>query len=298
MPYPAKKPRLLPEILRLNREEGLSIPEAATAVGVHPVTASKWIKEEGEGFIPRPGRKPDPEATVQIPCGYCENQFEVGRHEVGKRRFCSTQCTNDWQRENRAAKPRFCPCGKQLKPRPGDRYVAAYRKYCDANCRKEHGSYREKNPENYLTFECLGCGDEVTRLKKYSTYTKYCSNECAARHTKVKKHFAVGDTIVLDSGYEALLWGLCSVYKVAIDRYDRTGGVEWREGGWYAPDFLVSCHGQQVAVETKGLTDPEDEERWAAFREQQEMPLVVLQREDLIPPPASREELLKLLDLA
>lgn len=297
MPYPAKKPRLLPEILRLNREEELSIPEAAKAVGVHPVTAAKWIKEEGEDFISRPGRKPDPDALIDISCKNCNMAFEVYRHEVGKRQFCSRYCSDAWLSVNRAKKERSCLCGKKLQPRPGERYVASERKYCDAKCRKEHGTYREKDPENYLTFTCLGCGDAVTRLKKYSTYTKYCSNACAAKHTKAKLHIVVDNAVVLDSGYEALLWGLCSAFKVPIERYDRTGGVEWREGGWYAPDFLVSCHGRQVAVETKGLEDEHDQERWAAFRAQSGVPLVVLTQKELVPPPASREELLALLGL-
>lgn len=298
MPYPAKKPRLLPEILRLNREDGLSIPEAAAAVGVHPVTAAKWVKEEKADYVQRPGRKADPEAIVEIPCKQCEESFEIRRYELGKRAFCSRGCTNDWQRENKGGEGRACPCGKILKPRSGEVRVSVHRKYCDQACRKQYGSYREKDPENYLTFECLACGTEVTRLKRYSTYTKYCSNVCAAKHTKAKKHIVVDDAVVLDSGYEALLWGLCSVFKVPIERFPRERGVAWQDGRWYAPDFLVACHGREIAVETKGFADDEDETRWTAFREQADMPLVVLAGDTLRSLLGSREDLLALLGLA
>lgn len=302
MPYPAKKPSLLPQILRLNREEGLSIPEAATVVGVHPVTAAKWIKEEKSDYIQRPGRKKDPEALVEISCRQCHAPFQVHRHELGKRVFCSRSCTNEWQRENRGPEERHCPCGKVLTPLPGSQRVSPSRKYCDLECRTKYGlpAHRPKNPENYLTFKCLGCGNEVTRLKKYSTYAKYCSNACAARHTKAKTHIVVDDAVVLDSGYEALLWGMCSVFKVPIERFDREQGVEWGEGRWYAPDFLITCHGRQVAVETKGLEDAEDQERWAAFMDASDVPLLVLDRERLLSlfAGSAREEFLKVIGLA
>jgi len=76
----------------------------------------------------------------------------------------------------------------------------------------------------------------------------------------------VDDAIVLDSGYEALFWGLCTTLKIPIERFDRQYGVAWREDCWYAPDFWLPTLG--TAVELKGLEDAEDELKWAAYREQ------------------------------
>jgi hypothetical protein len=231
-------------------------------------------------------------------CQFCPNTFEPS---TAGQVYCSRRCARGADaarksarnQETYAANPKRCPCGAAISYEL--RHSA---KYCGPECRKEYGRYREKDPENYLTFSCEACGTEITRLKGYSPYNKYCSNDCARRHTKVKKHILVDDAVVLDSNYEVLLWGLCSVAKVSIQRFERQEGVAWNDGGWYAPDFLVKWKGRQVAVETKGWVDDRDQKRWAAFRAAKDVPLVVLTRDALWPPPASREDLLALLGLA
>jgi hypothetical protein len=60
----------------------------------------------------------------------------------------------------------------------------------------------------------------------------------------------------------------------------------------------VKVGARAVAVEIKGLVREVDEPKWAAFREKSSTPLVVLTQESLVPPPATREALLKLLALA
>lgn len=169
-----------------------------------------------------------------------------------------------------------CPCGK-LTGRPN-------RKYCSPEHRTLYGKKKRANPENYVTFECLNCEKEVTRYKNYGNgHNKYCSNECAQKHTKIKKHIVVDDAIVLDSGYEALFWGLCTTLKIPIERFDRQYGVAWREDCWYAPDFWLPTLG--TAVELKGLEDAEDELKWAAYREQRGALKVFLHMDlvDMIP---------------
>lgn len=338
MGRPSGKDALIEQVKTLYVEEKLSLGEIREVTGKSQQTLSRWLQDEGIAIEPRPrnanaGRTPEQQALINAKVSasrkgkgtgprkatppisspkrvrvarsleprQCENCPKTFQPSTDTQRYCGRPCAraadaaraSQAKREAYEANPNRCPCSAAI---PYE--VRHSVKYCNMDCRKEYGVRKEANPENYLTFECLGCGTKVTRRKKYSTYTKYCSNACAAKHTKTKTHIVVDDAVVLDSGYEALLWGLCSVYKVPIDRYDRDGGVEWREGGWYAPDFLVSCHGRQVAVETKGLEDPEDQERWAAFRGQSDIPLVVLTRKSLMPPPASRDDLLKLLRLA
>jgi hypothetical protein len=169
----------------------------------------------------------------------------------------------------------ICPCGKKT--------GSPNRKYCSPEHRREYGKKRQPDSENYITFNCLGCGEKVTRYKKYGNgYQKYCSNLCAQRHTKVKKHYGIeGLEIVFDSSYECLFFGLCGIHKISCERYDREQGVEWKENGYYAPDFLIKTNGDQIAVELKGLQDDDDEERWIAFREETGIPLAVLDGETL-----------------
>ena len=134
-------------------------------------------------------------------------------------------------------------------------------------CRKQYQAKRQKDPSKWISFECQNCGKTVEARKNHNTH-KYCSNACANRHTKIKKHYGVeGLEIIFDSSYEVLFWGLCMLLKVPIERYDRAKGVEWRPGCYYAPDFYMPT--LNFAVELKGAIDDEDPERWDAFREEQ-----------------------------
>ncbi|MCX4799569.1 hypothetical protein OG497_37580 [Streptomyces sp. NBC_01242] len=324
MGRPSQKSQYIFEVIRLYNEEKWSLSEIHQELGPSVQTLSRWIQSEGITLEPRPrnpneGRSAEQQAEINARvsasrsskgtgprvqrevrvCPVCSEKFTAS--PADKKQFCGRACARSVEASEKAARfradweanPLLCGCGKAIPYE--QRHIA---KYCSHECRKTYGAKRQKNPDNYLTFKCLGCGKEVTRLKRYSTYTKYCSNACARRHTKTKKHIVVDDAVVLDSGYEALLWGMCSVAKVQIQRYPREDGVAWNHDGWYAPDFLVDWQGRQVAVETKGFADPEDEARWAAFRSEKDVPLVILTGDNLMPFPASREELLKLLGLA
>ncbi|MEV7675109.1 hypothetical protein [Streptomyces sp. NPDC088752] len=322
MGRPSKKDQFIEQVKDLYTREKKSLGEIRAITGVSQQTLSRWLQEDGVEIEPRPrnaneGRTPEQQAVINARvsasrrgkgtrprvtrtdriCCHCETPFPPSTAE---QEYCGRSCARASEGEAKtkrlqaeyAQDPKRCPCGE---PIPYEKRNWA--KYCGSDCRKGHGSYREKDPKNYLTFTCLGCAKEVTRLKRYSAYAKYCSNPCARRHTKTKQHIVVDDAVVLDSSYEAFLWGICGILKVQISRYDRSNGVAWNDDGWYAPDFLVSCHGRQVAVETKGFEDPEDEERWAAFQAQSGIPLVVLTRKELVPLPATREELLARLGL-
>lgn len=152
-----------------------------------------------------------------------------------------------------------CPCGKKT--------GSPNRKYCSPECRMEHGQKRQADPSNQTTFNCLNCDTEMTRYKGYGKgHNKYCSNACAQKHTKIKKHYGVeGLEIVFDSSYEVFFWSLCQLLKVPVERYDREKGVEWREGAWYAPDFYLPSYG--TSVELKGVEDDDDVARWEKFEE-------------------------------
>lgn len=220
-------------------------------------------------------------------CEGCPTVFEVPATYRAKR-FCSRACSNRATAEARAAstrahekyKPPVCPCGKAVPPPPGQQYVyASQKKYCSPECRVKYGKKKQRDPANYVTFECLNCGTEVTRYKKYgSGHSKYCSNACAQRHTRTKVHIVMEDSVVLDSTWEALFYGLCGYLKIPCDRYDREQGVEWAEGSWYAPDFVLPSLG--MAVEIKGQEDDDDSDRWDLYRRERGL-LVVLDYQSL-----------------
>lgn len=69
---------------------------------------------------------------------------------------------------------------------------------------------------------------------------------------------------MLDSSYEAFVWGALKIAKVPVERFDRRHAVEWSPGHWYAPDLWLPM--QQLAIECKGIIDDDDPARWDAYR--------------------------------
>lgn len=137
-----------------------------------------------------------------------------------------------------------------------------FKKYCSDACRKCYQPKRERDPKNYVTFDCETCGKETTRYRKYGNgANRFCSNECAAKWTRKVRHIGIKDAdVVLDSGWEALVWGWATFCKLPIERVDRTLAVPVGDG-WYAPDFRIDGEW----VEVKGLEGDDDPARWLAW---------------------------------
>jgi len=144
-----------------------------------------------------------------------------------------------------------------------NRLTSPERKYCSNQCRARTVARRPRDPARYVTFNCETCGKEVIRSKSLKTF-RFCSNLCAARSNTAVHHVIDRETsTVLDSGWEALFWGLCKLLKVPVERMDRSCAVT--DGTiTYAPDFVVG----DLAVEIKGLVDDDDPKRWALWHRQ------------------------------
>lgn len=279
-------------MIRLYEDEKKSRGEIARQYGTSVQTVTRVLSRHGVVFEDRQGnanagRTPEQQAAINAKisaakqgqtyakkprekrtCVECGNEFTYRPGKTGEK-LCSRSCRNRYNAKvNKAtaqemyeADPKRCPCGD---PIPFE--YRHTRMFCSPEHRTEYGAKRRPDPENYVTFECLNCEKEVTRLRGQGHH-KYCSNACAQRHTKVKKHYGIsGLEIVFDSSYECLFWSLCAVLKIPIERFDRQYGVAWGEDCWYAPDFWLPTLG--LAVELKGLEDAEDAEKWAAYREQ------------------------------
>jgi hypothetical protein len=236
---------------------------------------------------------PRPKAQILSKvCERCSAPFTVpDKVNYREKRYCTRACSNGATAEQRAStlrgkaeyQPPICPCGNEVTATR--KYVYAKdKKYCSDECRKKYGLKRRADPTNWMTKTCRNCGEVFTIRKSSQSYGYYCSNACARRHTKTKQHIVVEDAIVLDSGYEALFWGLCMLHKIPIERYDRAKGVAWKSSvydasfqdsdGWYAPDFYLPM--LDMAVELKGLEDPEDAVKWAVFQAARGTSLAVL----------------------
>lgn len=250
----AKKPILLPEIIRLHLE-GRHPTEISTEVGVHTNSVVQWIKEAGYTPVRKEYQR-GKALLIDRPCDHCGTTFSP-THSTS--RFCSRQCTNDWQRSQ--VPPKACPCGTTL--RDVGKTVGAT--YCSIECGKKFGKAKGKAPDpaNSVTFTCETCGETVTRYKKYGSGThRFCSNVCANR--RPIEHHATPDNVSLDSWWEHLVYAALKVAKIPVERVDRSfHGVEF-DGRFYAPDFFLPE--QNIYVEVKGIITPEQEAKWIAFR--------------------------------
>lgn len=232
--------------------------------------------QDHERTPPRKRGRPSLLVVESRTCPACGEVFEtkVNRMtgEVGKgfrttycSRACSRQVANrragEESRTLYEAEPRRCPCGAAL-PYEVRNHVKSY---CSGECRALYQRKRQRNEAIWETRVCRACSKPFEFRKTSRNAGLYCSNECAMKHTKTKHHVVLRDhDVLLDSSYEALVWGALRVAKIQVERFDRESGVEWSPGHWYAPDLWLPQ--QQIAIETKGWEDPDDPAKWAAFR--------------------------------
>jgi hypothetical protein len=166
-----------------------------------------------------------------------------------------------------------CSCGAVIPRRSATgKNVYTYKQYCSDECRKKYGKKKQSKPENYITFYCRTCGKEVVRRKSAPGH-KFCSNECAQKHTKTKHHLAFRDEdVLLDSSWEGLVWCLASFLKVGIERVNRATAIKL-DSGWYAPDLYIPQ--LDLWIEVKGQEHPDDDAKWTAWKTERGI-LVVL----------------------
>lgn len=305
----SKKDQYIDEVKRLYLTEQKSLGEIRILLGPSVQTLSRWLGEEGIDLASRPRnpnayRTPEEQAeinqrvseaqrariegggarggrpkTLQEETRECANPACAAAFQVastGTQQYCSRTCARTVGNKERWAgerKETVCPCGTTF-------YSPYPKKYCSDECRAEYQLKRQADPAKWATFRCLNCDEETTKRKSIGNHNKYCSNACAYKHTKTKKHYGVeGLEIVFDSSYEVYFWSLCMMLKLPVERYDRANGVEWKAGCWYAPDFYLPTY--EVAVELKGVQDDDDGARWEKFEEQVGK-LTILYQKDLM----------------
>lgn len=290
----------LAEVLALYRAgDSLGVIKEKTGISVQ--TLSRWLKKAGVEIDPKRGlsaprgplseehRAAVSEAKAGVPitkraswrnevraCSRCGTEFAP---TAPKQQSCSDECrlASLADRNRASIKIRHCPCGTQLPP-----FTETHSAYCSPECRETYANKggRKRQDEKWVTKTCLNCEVEFELRTSSQSYGKYCSNACAMRHTKTKRHLVMKDSdVLLDSSYEALVWAALMVAKIPVERFDRQHGVEWGEGCWYAPDLWLS--GQQIAIEVKGALDDDDAARWDAYRALN-IRLAVLDRTDLM----------------
>lgn len=231
----------------------------------------------------RTGKGTGPRRPAEVrTCGNlsCGREFEYRAGQTGER-FCSRTCRNEYAslvnkaaaREAYDLDPKRCRCGTAISFE-----YRHTRQFCSPEHRQEYQAKRQKDPANWQDFTCLNCQKKFTLPKSYTSAGKYCSNECAAKHTRVKQHIVVEDAIVLDSPYEALFYGLLRLWKIPVERADRSEAVKVGGNGWYCPDFYLPD--LKTWVEVKGYEDEDDRARYAAWRAEVHK-LAVLRREEL-----------------
>lgn len=299
--------------------QGKRYSEIAEILKLAPGTVSRWIEDEGvtdAGGAVLQDRQ-DAEVAVRL---YTEKNSTIegiaahlgrGVNTVsGWLREANVEIKSSIERrssEEQAMYGRLGVAAKAAKAGPPEKRICAHcegtfelppgkrtsrQKYCSREC----SQLGRRHPDKRVKATCEKCSKEFERFASYKGANRFCSAGCRDKSQKGIQWRFEGN--VLDSGYEAMFVGLCGLYGIRCERFDREGGVNWVDDRWYAPDFLVTVANRSVVVEIKGRVRDNDEAKWAAFREAKDVPLVVLQQADLMPPPQSREALLELLGLS
>lgn len=305
----SKKSQYISEVKRLYLESLMSLGEISQILGPSVQTLSRWLGEDGIELAARPrdpnvGRTQDEQQAINERIAAAQRErLSSGGHRGGRSRtveretrqcanpactatfeapvtsqqqFCGMTCARSVSNKERWSDKRkmtTCPCGEVF-------YSPYPKKYHSDECRAMYAGKRQKDPDNYVTFNCLNCGKEVTRLKNYggNLAQKYCSNECSAKHNRTKQHVVVEDAMVLDSPYEALFYGFMRLRKIPCERADRNLALSVNGSGWYCPDFYLPD--LDLWVEVKGFEDDDDRLRYDVWR----LPgrkLAVLRRQEL-----------------
>lgn len=271
LPNPGKK-HLYFEEIKIRLETGMTLVEAAEPFDVNYTKVYQWFKDENIP-IPKANKLRPRIKIVERNCDYCD-EYYLPSHS--KSRFCSRGCTNQWQRENKARfADKICKCGNEFHPRTNQQL------YCSKPCAEKYQGRRQRDPENYVTFNCQTCDKEVTRYKKYGNgANKYCSNECAAKDTQKVRHYVLTDLdMVLKGSWETLFAGLMTFLKIDIKQFDRDNVVEFEDENSkinrYGPDFIIKIDDIDYYIEVKGYPQSHHIPRWEAFRKKYDNLIVI-----------------------
>lgn len=253
----------------LSEEHKASISEGRKGKGTG--TRAEWKKEK---------------RICEWPDGHLDGKPLEYTPKKRDQRYCDTNCRNSAVADReivRAIKAwdqspaSWCPCNEGRIP-----YEHRHsRRYCSETCRTNLTPKRMADPANHVDLTCGTCEKTFSRYKGlYKEGARvFCTNECAAKWTRKVRHIGVKDSdVVLDSGYEAYVWGFCVLHKIPIERVDRTEAVAISDG-WYAPDFTINGR----YVEVKGFEDDDDHARYEAWsKAHPDDELLVLHKADLM----------------
>lgn len=194
--------------------------------------------------------KPKPTGTKI--CERCSAEF-APKHNFARTRFCSTDCAN---LSRRTLMPQNCiVCSTEFTSKKQDA------KFCSRECYIKHGIPGRPKGE-WITFTCIGCGEEKSVSQSYTSKKMYCSNKCAKKERKFAWNktgldLQDGSVLIFRSGYELRFYAVCLRFDIPIRNYD--GPDIQTSLGVYRPDFIIKLYGQEFIVEIKGYMDPESE---------------------------------------
>lgn len=135
--------------------------------------------------------------VLECTCRYCESRFESDR----LKKYCGIECRLRARDRSRTERP--CEiCGKV--------FIAASprTRFCSKNCIKSHAERRVPSPNRL----CRCCGKTFKKKTSSRNAGKYCSRECAFRHSphfRVKSERKAARAVADGFRYWAQHWRKC-----------------------------------------------------------------------------------------
>jgi transposase-like protein len=215
--------------------EGKRYSEIAESLKIAPATVAKWVNEAGitdEGGAALQAKQ-DAETAVRLytqknatiesiatHLGRGVNMVSQWLHDAGVEVKSSVERRTSAEQ---AMYSKLAVAAKAAKAEPAPTRICAYcektfelpqgrrtsrQKYCSPEC----SQLGRRNPEKRTQHTCEVCGTDFERFASVQGPNRFCSNACKAKSSgKIQWKY---EDNVLDSGYEAMFAGLCSVYGV------------------------------------------------------------------------------------
>jgi transposase-like protein/ribosomal protein L24E len=283
------------EAVRLYTQERMSISDIMTRLGSNHALVKDWLLAAGVEIRSAWEQRSDEDKKAFTERG---KTARLGR-TMSQDQIDSARARREVAQQARVAAAKTEPKSQPLATCALDGcdevVLTQASRFCSLKCRSLGQGKRQPDPTKQVTFICETCEKSVTKRRIQGKVFRFCSNQCAKKHTKTVRHYVARDQdMVLDSAWEMAFASTCIMLKIPVERYDRAQAIEYTPGHHYGPDFYLP--GANLYVEIKGQQDPEDAERWAAFRAAGNT-LAVLDGDalDLVRRAGSREILLDML---
>lgn len=157
---------------RAKRKDCLDVPRDCKQCGDEFLAKSSEIRRGSGKFCSKKcyvAYKLTNNAMVQVECQTCGKAMKMYQVQAKSRRFCSSECSAESQRNTVTCKCKLC--GKEF-----ESWKSNARQFCSRKCSAKGQGRKERPPAKRIV--CQACG-KVFLVEEFNRDRKYCTHKCA-----------------------------------------------------------------------------------------------------------------------